>query len=72
MKQELKSNNHVFKKMMIAVLLIIAAIFYTFFRIQNSGELLWQDNLIIGFFSISGIFLFLRAVNKDKYRLDKI
>ncbi len=72
MNTQTQPDNRLFKNMMIAVLLIIATIFYTFFRISASGKLVWQDNLIISVLSISGIYLFTKTSNKDKYRLDKL
>ncbi len=72
MNTQTQPDNHLFKKMMIAVLFIIASIFYTFFRIQFSGNLLWQDNAIITTLSAIGVFMFARATKKDRYRLDKI
>jgi hypothetical protein len=71
MNTKAQPDNRLFKKMMIAVLLIIAAIFYTIFRLEASGKLVWQDNLIISILSVSGIYLFAKVTHKDRYRLDK-
>ena len=72
MNTQSQPDNRLFKKMMIAVLLIVAAIFYTFFRIQYSGKLIWQDNMIITTLTSCGIYMFAKVTKKDKYRLDKI